>query len=280
MSTAPTCPPGRTDLVSDRRAYFLLWRLPWLAIAASLPLRGSSLMAGVWTTAFAQMGIACIANASACGRLHCYFTGPFYLLGAVASFLRGMGRLRISWPGLGAVMVVGWLVLSRLPEKLWGRYAGRPFGTASRFDRFTDRARGVLEQAQEEARGLDHHYIGTEHLLLGLIREDQGVAAKLLRDRGVELDRALAAVEQIVGRGDQTGSSSGAIGLTPRAKRVIELSVEEARRLRHSYVGTEHLLLGLVREDEGVAVGALRSLGVSTDLAAMRGQVTRLLREH
>lgn len=123
MNTAAACPPGRTDLVSDKPAYFLLWRLPWLVIAASLPLRDSSLKAAIWTTAFAQMGTACVANASGCGRLHCYFTGPFYLLGALASFLRGMGRLPISWPGLGACMFIGWLILGRLPETVWGKYA-------------------------------------------------------------------------------------------------------------------------------------------------------------
>lgn len=123
MNTPAACPPGRTDLVSDKRAYFLLWRLPWLAVAASLPLRDSSLKAGIWTIAFAQMGTACVANASGCGRLHCYFTGPFYLLGALASFLRGTGRLPISWPGLGAFMFIGWLILGRVPEAVGGKYA-------------------------------------------------------------------------------------------------------------------------------------------------------------
>ena len=131
MSSPSPCPPGRTDLVGDKRAYFLLWRLPWLAIVASLPLNGSSLKAGVWTTAFAQMGVACLVNASGCGRLHCYFTGPFYLLGAVASFLRGLDRLPVSWPSLGTFMLVGWLILGRLPERVWGKYAAGPMDLAA-----------------------------------------------------------------------------------------------------------------------------------------------------
>lgn len=125
MNTAPACPPGRTDLVSDKRAYFLLWRMPWLAILASLPLKDSSLKAGIWTLAFSQMGIACIANASGCGRIHCYFTGPFYLLGALASFLRGTGQLPISWSGLLVFMSIGWLILGRVPERIWGKYTKR-----------------------------------------------------------------------------------------------------------------------------------------------------------
>jgi len=132
VSDGRACPPRAGDLVSDRRAYFLLWRLPWLAILASLLLKDSSLKAGIWTTAFAQMGIACLINATGSGRLHCYFTGPFYLLGAVASSLRGTGRLPISWPGLAAFMLVGWLALGRQPERLWGRYAGRPLEESGR----------------------------------------------------------------------------------------------------------------------------------------------------
>lgn len=138
------CPPGRLDLAGNRRTRLFLWRLPWLAIAASFLTSSSRLRTTVWTAAFAQMGVACLANAMGCGRLHCYFTGPFYLLGAVASFLRGSGRLPISWPGLAAFMFVGWLILGRLPEKVWGKYAAGRFAPADRFDRFTDRARRVL----------------------------------------------------------------------------------------------------------------------------------------
>ena len=124
-----------------------------------------------------------------------------------------------------------------------------------RFDKFTERARRVLSLAQEEAQRFQHNYIGTEHLLLGLVRESEGVAAKVLGNLGVELYRVRNAVEFIIGRGDRI--VLGEIGLTPRAKKVIELAVDEARRLNHHYIGTEHLLLGLVREGEGIAAGVL-----------------------
>ncbi len=144
---------------------------------------------------------------------------------------------------------------------------------ADRFDKFTERARRVLTLAQEEAQRFNHNYIGTEHLLLGLVREGDGVAAKVLNNLGVELTKVRSAVEFIIGRGEK--SVSGEIGLTPRAKKVIELAVEEARRLNHSYIGTEHLLLGLVREGEGIAFGVLESLGVS--LERVRTETARIL---
>ena len=109
-----------------------------------------------------------------------------------------------------------------------------------RFDKFTERARKVLSLAQEEAQRFQHNYIGTEHLLLGLVREGEGVAAKVLSNLGVELNKVRSAVEFIIGRGDRI--VLGEIGLTPRAKKVIELAVDEARRLNHHYIGTEHLL--------------------------------------
>ncbi|MGB4863320.1 MAG: ATP-dependent Clp protease ATP-binding subunit [Tepidiformaceae bacterium] len=144
---------------------------------------------------------------------------------------------------------------------------------ADRFDKFTERARRVLTLAQEEAHRFNHNYIGTEHILLGLVREGDGVAAKVLANLGVELNKVRSAVEFIIGRGDRT--VLGEIGLTPRAKKVIELAVDEARRLSHSYIGTEHLLLGLVREGEGIAAGVLESLGVN--LERVRGETTRIL---
>ena len=144
---------------------------------------------------------------------------------------------------------------------------------ADRFDKFTERARRVLTYAQEEAQRFKHNYIGTEHLLLGLIREDAGLAAKVLNNLGVKLANVRSAVEFIIGRGEK--SPRGEIGLTPRAKKVIELSVKEARRLNHSYIGTEHLLLGLVREGEGVAFGILESLGVT--LQRVRTETARVL---
>ena len=144
---------------------------------------------------------------------------------------------------------------------------------ASRFEKFSERARRVLSLAQEEAQRFNHNYIGTEHILLGLVRETDGVAAKVLANLGVELNKVRAAVEFIIGRGER--STPGEIGLTPRAKKVIELAVDEARRLSHHYIGTEHLLIGLMREGEGVAAGVLESLGVNLD--KVRGETSRIL---
>ena len=144
-----------------------------------------------------------------------------------------------------------------------------------RFDKFTERARKVLSLAQEEAQRFNHNYIGTEHLLLGLVREGDGVAAKVLSNLGVELNKVRSAVEFIIGRGDRI--VLGDIGLTPRAKKVIELAVDEARRLNHHYIGTEHLLLGLVREGEGIAAGVLESLGVN--LEKVRTQTIQVLNQ-
>jgi ATP-dependent Clp protease ATP-binding subunit ClpC len=167
-------------------------------------------------------------------------------------------------------------------QQLYGRKRGKEEGSekaggsekmSGRFDKFTERARKVLTLAQEEAQGLNHNYIGTEHLLLGLVREGEGVAAKVLTNLGVELYRVRSAVEFIIGRGER--SVSGEVGLTPRAKKVIELGVDEARRMGHHYIGTEHLLLGLVREGEGIAAGVLESLGVGLDL--VRTETIRVL---
>jgi len=144
---------------------------------------------------------------------------------------------------------------------------------ASRFEKFSERARRVLTIAQEEARQLNHNYIGTEHILLGLAREEEGVAAKVLTNLGVGLNKVRSAVEFIIGRGEKPGS--GETGLTPRAKRVIELAIDEARQLSHNYIGTEHLLLGLLREGEGVAAGVLDSLGITLERA--RAETTRVL---
>ncbi len=142
-----------------------------------------------------------------------------------------------------------------------------------RFDKSTEQARKVLSLAQEEARRFGHNYIGTEHLLLGLIGESDSVAATVLRNLGVKLDKVRAAVEYIIGRGDHI--ISGKIGLSPRAKKVIELAVDEARLLSHYYIGPEHLLLGLVREGEGIAAGVLQSLGVN--LEEVRTQTIQVL---
>ncbi|RME74247.1 MAG: ATP-dependent Clp protease ATP-binding subunit [Chloroflexi bacterium] len=146
---------------------------------------------------------------------------------------------------------------------------------ADKFDRFTKRARRVLTLAQEEAQRLNHNYIGTEHLLLGLVREENGVAVRVLRDLGVDPKQVRERVERTVGRGQR--AAFGKLSLTPRTKRVIELAVDEARRLGHHYIGTEHLLLGLVRAGEGVAVDVLRGLGVSLD--KVRSHTARVMME-
>ncbi len=132
-----------------------------------------------------------------------------------------------------------------------------------RFDKFTERARKVLSLAQEEAQRFQHNYIGTEHLLLALVREGEGVAAKVLMQLGIELPKIRQAVVLIIGRGDRI--VLGEIGLTPRAKKVIELAVDEARRLNHHYIGTEHILLGLVREGDGIGAKILERMGVKLD---------------
>jgi hypothetical protein len=142
-----------------------------------------------------------------------------------------------------------------------------------RFNRFTERARGVLTLAQDEAMRFNHNYIGTEHLLLGLVREGGGVAARVLENMNVELAKVRMAVEFTIGRGDRP--IVGEVGLTPRAKRVIELAIDEAGQLGHNYIGTEHLLLALVREGEGTAAGVLESLGVNLNRA--RAEVLRTL---
>ncbi|MDQ5814914.1 MAG: ATP-dependent Clp protease ATP-binding subunit [Actinomycetota bacterium] len=141
------------------------------------------------------------------------------------------------------------------------------------FERFTDRARRVVVLAQEEARLLNHNYIGTEHILLGLIHEGEGVAAKALESLGISLDKVRQQVEEIIGAGQSP--PSGHIPFTPRAKKVLELSLREALQLGHNYIGTEHILLGLIREGEGVAAQVLVKLGA--DLGRVRQQVIQLL---
>ena len=140
---------------------------------------------------------------------------------------------------------------------------GAGSGGTDRFDKFTDGARKVLTLSQDEAQRLGHNYIGTEHLLLGLVREGEGVAARALENLGADLAKVRTAVEFIIGQGDQT--VRGEVGLTPRAKRVIELSIAESRTFDTHEIGTEHLLLGLVREGEGIAAGVLESLGITLE---------------
>src|SRR5437660_7913598 len=184
------------------------------------------------------------------------------------------------------VIVFAQLWMAR-PRRSWAPYYSAPQAAAPArerftrieggrgpFDRFNDRAKRVLALAQDEAVRFNHNYIGTEHLLLGLVREGEGVAAHVLNSLGVELSKVRKAVEFIIGRGDSTTSPSE-ITLSPRTKKVIELAIDEARKLGHSHVGTEHLLLGLVREGEGIASGVLESLGVS--LEKVRHQVIATL---
>jgi len=144
---------------------------------------------------------------------------------------------------------------------------------ASRFEKFSERARRVLTLAQEEAQQLGHSHIGTEHILLGLVREAEGVAAKVLINLGANLDKVRSAVEFIIGRGEQPVASE--IRLTPGAKKAIELAIDEARHLGHNYIGTEHLLLGLLHEEKGVAAGVLDSFGITLERA--RAEATRVL---
>src|SRR5712692_10175055 len=134
---------------------------------------------------------------------------------------------------------------------------------SNKFDRFTKKARQVLTYAQEEAQLMNHGYIGTEHLLLGLVREQTGIPAKVLHDLGIDLQQTRKIVEDMVGKGKR--GQFGRVSLTPRTKRVIELAVDEARRLGHHYIGPEHLLLGLVREGDGIAADVLQQLGINFD---------------
>lgn len=139
--------------------------------------------------------------------------------------------------------------------------SSRSRGFSDHFDKFTERAKLALRLAQEEAQQLNHNYMGTEHLLLGLVDEGEGLAIKMLLALDVRPNDVRANVMHIIGRGDRI--VLGEVGLTPRAKKVLELAVDEARRLNHHYVGTEHLLLGLIREGEGIAAGVLESMGIN-----------------
>lgn len=141
------------------------------------------------------------------------------------------------------------------------------------FERFTEKARRVVVYAQEEARMLSQDYIGTEHLLLGLIREEEGIAARALKNLKINLEDVRSQIEDIVGKG--TATPSGHIPFTPRAKKVLELALRESLQLGHNYIGTEHILLGLIREGEGIASRVLVNLGA--DLEKVRSQVIELL---
>jgi Clp amino terminal domain, pathogenicity island component len=167
-------------------------------------------------------------------------------------------------------------MFQRLAGRRRRRQGGRSRGGGGMFERFTDRARTAVTLAQEEARDLRHNYIGTEHILLGLVREGDGVAARVLDSLGVSLDAVRARVEAIIGRGKE--SPAGHIPFTPRSKKVLELALREALSLGHNDIGTEHILLGLVREGEGVAAQVLVELGA--DLPRVRQQVKSQLAMH
>jgi hypothetical protein len=210
----------------------------------------------------------------------------------------GEGRPGVTFADLWTAVAVGIsvsvvpLILTRLTEwrmrRLFGEVSSGSWATSAifdrppdrsetggtdRFDTFTNQARKVLTLAQDEAQRFNHNYIGTEHLLLGLVREGDGTAARVLQNMGIELTKVRTAVEFIIGRGDM--SVHGEIGLTSRAKRVIELSIAESRSLGHRDIGTEHLLLGLLREGEGIGAGVLESLGANLDRT--RAEVIRAI---
>jgi ATP-dependent Clp protease ATP-binding subunit ClpA len=189
----------------------------------------------------------------------------FFLAAALQFVDQPQSRPNRSWRASAAAMRTPML---RRTERVGGTMAHGPF------DRFDERAKRVLSLAQDEAIRLNHNYIGTEHLLLGLLREGEGVAARVLESLGVELSKLRTAMEFTIGRGE-TPTVPAQITLSPRTKKVIELAIDEARKLESDLVGTEHLLLGLVREGEGIASGMLQSLNIS--LGSVRREVFAVL---
>jgi ATP-dependent Clp protease ATP-binding subunit ClpC len=178
--------------------------------------------------------------------------------------------------GCGLLRFVGRLLGWICPRVSYSGKRNNTWGNdRDRFDRFTQRARKVLSLAQEEAERLHHNYIGTEHLLLGLVREGEGVAGKVLTSLGIDLEKVRKVVEDRLGRGSHL--VLGEIGLTPHAKKVIGIAFEEARHLNHDYIGTEHLLLGLLREGEDRGPGVLESFGLS--LQEVRAKTIQVLNE-
>ncbi len=185
-----------------------------------------------------------------------------------------IGAEQAEIPGVQGSTLARWVTIQVRPRSAWIVAGSSPTRKDERmFERFTDRARRVVVLAQEEARMLNHNYIGTEHILLGLIHEGEGVAAKALESMNISLEGVREQVTEIIGRG-QT-APAGHIPFTPRAKKVLELSLREALQLGHNYIGTEHILLGLIREGEGVAAQVLQKLGA--DLSKVRQQVIQLL---
>jgi len=177
-------------------------------------------------------------------------------------------------PELGRGRIFGGPIWSSTPSP--GASGGGPTGGGRMgpFDRFDNSAKRILALAQDEAIRFNHNYIGTEHLLLGLLREGEGIAARALNALGVEISQARTAVEFIIGRGEAAAAPSD-ITLSPRTKKIIELSIDEARQLGHERVGSGHLLLGLIREGDGIGSGVLESLGI--DFAIARAKVLELM---
>src|SRR5215469_14550441 len=199
------------------------------------------------------------------GELTAYRIGGEYRF-KLADIEKYLQRQRVSGEAFEEYLINPSAIPQMLRKAMQGRLTTQLESLGrDRFSRFTERARKVLVLAQEEAQRLQHNYIGTEHLLLGLVREGQGVAVKVLNNLGVELEQIRKAIEFIIGRGDRI--VLGEVGLTHRTRRAIELAVDEARRLNHHYIGTEHLLLGLVREGEGIAAGVLENLGIKLEKA-------------
>ncbi len=154
----------------------------------------------------------------------------------------------------------------QLTDRARKMFTARP--PQGRFNKFTEKGKKVFAFAQEEAQRLQHTYIGTEHLLLGLIRVDDGVAARALSSLGVDLEQARSSIEAMTGKGDRIALRK--VGLTPRAQKVLELAVVEARRMNHHFIGTEHLLLGMLREGEGIGIKILESMGLTTEQVGRR----------
>jgi hypothetical protein len=175
---------------------------------------------------------------------------------------------RAFGPGSEARWAPSSTFTNRPPAPRTGDPSATVPSSMDRFDKFTDRSRKALTYAQDEAQRFNHNYIGTEHILLGLVRESDSTAARVLESMGVELVKVRTAVEFLIGHGDLP--VVGEVGLTRHGKRVIELAIDEARRLDHHYLGTEHLLLGLVREGEGIAAGVLESVGVTLERTRAR----------
>jgi excisionase family DNA binding protein len=207
---------------------------------------------------YLRVDVVTIRRLTSRGELTAYRIGGEYRF-KLSDIEKYLQRQRVSWEAEEESTSNSTTIPQWVYKALQSRFTtSSRSADRNRFDKFTERARRVLTLAQEEARRFQHNYIGTEHLLLGL--EGEGVAAKVLNSLGVELEKVREAVEFIIGRGERV--VTGEVGLTPRAKKVIELAVDEARRLNHHYIGTEHLLLGLVREGSGIAAGVLESLGI------------------